>query len=81
MADVKIELDHAGIVSLLKSSEIADACEKQARKMTLATGMKYEPDVYVGKSRVNAGGYQNSKDGKQGICPKCGQWHPNCNCK
>lgn len=58
MANVKIELNSAGIQALLKSSEIAAACEKAAAKMTRATGMEYVPDVYVGKNRVNVGGYK-----------------------
>ena len=58
MANVEIELDSAGIRALLKSSEIADVCEKQAARMTRATGIDYVPDVYVGRNRVNAGGYQ-----------------------
>ncbi len=58
MANVEIELNSSGIVSLLKSSEIASACEKEARKMTLATGMQYQADVYSGRNRVNAAGYE-----------------------
>lgn len=77
MSKVEIELNHAGIVALMKSDAIADVCEKEARRMTLATEMDYEADVYVGRSRVNAGGFQK---GKPKICPKCGEYHPNCSC-
>lgn len=55
MADVVIELNSAGIRELLKSQEIADVCEAQAARMTRATGVPYVADVYVGKTRVNAG--------------------------
>ena len=55
MAKVEIQLNSAGIRELLKSTEIADACEKQAARMTRATGVEYVADVYVGKTRVNAG--------------------------
>ena len=41
---------------------IADICEAQAARMTRATGMKYEADVHIGKTRVNARGYQNRGD-------------------
>lgn len=58
MGKVEIELDSAGVRALLKSSEIADVCEKQAARMTRATGIEYVPDIYVGRNRVNAGGYQ-----------------------
>lgn len=60
MADVEIELNHGAIMALLKSDEIAQVCEKEAQRMTRATGMDYESDVYVGRSRVNAGGYQEA---------------------
>ena len=55
MSSVKIELNGAGIRELLKSPEIAAACEKQAERMTRATGVPYVADVYVGRTRVNAG--------------------------
>lgn len=56
MDNVRIELNSAGIQKLLKSTEIADVCEQQAQRMTQATGVKYEADVYVGRTRVNARG-------------------------
>lgn len=55
MANVKIELNSAGIRSLLKSTAVSNVCEAQAARMTRATGVEYVPDVYVGKTRVNAG--------------------------
>lgn len=58
MAKVEIVLDYAGIQALLKSAEIAAACETEAEKKTRATGMDYVSDVYMGRTRVNAGGYQ-----------------------
>lgn len=60
MADVVIKLNGAGIRELLKSAEISEICEKAAEKMTRATGMGYVSDVYVGKTRVNAGGYKRN---------------------
>lgn len=64
----------------LKSSEIADVCEKEAERMTRATGMSYKSDVFTGKTRVNARGYQQGENGEESVCPKCGHSHPNCNC-
>lgn len=55
MADVEIVLNSAGIRQLLKSGEIANVCESKAARMTRATGVEYVADVYVGKTRVNAG--------------------------
>ena len=58
MAEFRIELNNAGIRELLRSSEVADVCEKEAARMTRATGMEYVPDVHIGKNRANAGGYE-----------------------
>ena len=83
MADFRIELNSAGVRALLQSAEIGRVCEEQARRMTLATGMKYTADVHVGKNRVNAGGYDRveGKDEGRKICPSCGLWHPHCHCR
>lgn len=58
MANVIIELNSQGIQELLKSDEIASVCVKEAEKMTRATGVDYVADVYIGKTRVAAGGYK-----------------------
>lgn len=55
MANVEIVLNSAGVRELLKSSAIASVCEAQAARMTRAAGVEYVSDVYVGKTRVNAG--------------------------
>ena len=54
MANVEVKLNSAGVVELLKSPEIAKACEKQAARMTRATKVRYVADVYYGRNRVNA---------------------------
>lgn len=54
MAKVLIELDGAEIQELLKSQEIANVCESEAKRMTQAAGIKYTADVYTGRTRVNA---------------------------
>lgn len=58
MAKVEIQLNSAGIRELLKSQEIGNICEAQAARMTRATGVEYKADVYVGRTRVNAGARQ-----------------------
>lgn len=45
--------ENAGAV-FLKSEEIANVCEKEADRMTRATGMEYKADVRLGKKRVRA---------------------------
>ena len=55
MANVKVELNRAGVRELLRSSEIGAVCEKQAARMTRAAGVSYVADVHVGRNRVNAG--------------------------
>ena len=81
MAKTRFEWDyHAAGNLLLKSPEITAICEAEAVRMTRATGMEYIPDVFMGRQRVKVGGYQKSDDSKAGICPKCGRWHPNCDC-
>ena len=62
MSKVVIELDSEGIRALLRSDEVAEVCEEQAKRMTRATGMHYVPDIYVGRNRVNAGGYGEVTD-------------------
>lgn len=62
MDKIKIELNSAGIRELLKSDEIASVCESQAARMTRATGVEYVPDVYVGRTRVNAGAQRGREE-------------------
>lgn len=52
--NVKIVLNSAGIQELLKSSAIAAVCEREAERMSYLAGVPYKPDVFVGKTRVNA---------------------------
>lgn len=83
MAKKQFEWDYVAAGDLmLRSSKIATVCEKEAAKMTRTTGMEYVPDVRIGSVRVVANGYQTQgkSNGKQGICPQCGRWHPNCRC-
>lgn len=65
MANVEIMLDSAGVQALLKSAEVAAVCEKEAARMTQATGMEYVSDVFIGKTRVNASAYQDKGGDKE----------------
>ena len=62
MANIVIELNSAEIRELLKSPEIANACENAAQKMTTAAGIKYTADVYTGRTRVNARAIRRASD-------------------
>ena len=83
MSSVKIVLDSDGIQELLKSEEMAEVCEREAERMTRATGMEYKSDVRVGKYRVRVSAYDKNADKKveYPICPKCGVAHAHCRCK
>lgn len=81
MAKVTVELNMPEIYNILKTPEIASVCESAAEKMTQATGTQYTPDVYTGKTRVNAAGYKKQSDKDRKVCQKCGKAHPNCRCK
>ena len=51
---VRIELNSAGIVELLKSSEIESCCNEIAQGVAARAGDGYEVNTHVGKKRVNA---------------------------
>lgn len=81
MARKTFEWDYAAAGELLlRSAEITEFCEKEAERMTRATGMSYEPNVYMGKNRVRVGSYDKSGTAQYPVCPACGRSHPNCNC-
>lgn len=65
MGNVMIELNSAGIQELLKSEEIASACESAAEKMTEAVGVKYTADIYIGRTRVNARAIRRAKNDRE----------------
>jgi hypothetical protein len=61
MAKNPFEWDYQAAGDLmLRSPEIAEVCEKEAERMTRATGIQYKSDVVYGKTRVNAAGYQST---------------------
>lgn len=51
--NLKVELNSQGIRELLKSQEVMDACEKEAKKVQDRAGEGYELSRYTGASRVN----------------------------
>lgn len=56
MAKTKFVWDYEAAGDLLlRSQAIAGVCEAEAEKMTRASGVRYEADVRMGRSRVNAG--------------------------
>ena len=63
MAKNQFEWDYQAAGDLmLRSPEIAAVCEKEAERMTRATGMPYQSDVMVGRTRVNARGRLKGKE-------------------
>lgn len=81
MGKTRVVWDYAAAGELLlKSEEIAAVCEDEAERMTQATGMEYISDVRVGSKRVRAGAYGKAEESAARVCPKCGEWHPNCRC-
>lgn len=84
MAKKDFEWDYSAAGNLmLRSSEISAICESEAARLTRATGVNYVPDVQMGRTRVRAGGFQKASeaDMQRAVCPKCGEWHPRCNCR
>lgn len=64
MADVRIELNSAGIQELLKSSEMQSMLLDQANHV--ASGLDgYETSVYVGRTRANASIVAVTKEAKK----------------
>lgn len=59
---LKVELDTSAVRDLLRSSAVADVCETEAARRSRATGVKYVPDVYYGRNRVNAGGHEAGEE-------------------
>ena len=63
MASKNFEWDYQAAGDLmLRSPEIAEICEKEAARMTRATGMPYHSDVMVGRTRVIAAGRTKAKE-------------------
>ena len=62
------DYDAAGDL-MLRSQEIADVCEKEAARITRAAGVEYRSDVRVGRTRVNARGY-DKMSGEKGVYKK-----------
>lgn len=63
MARKNFEWDYQAAGDLmLRSPEIAEVCEKEAERMTRATGMPYRSDVRVLQTRVAARGKTKAKE-------------------
>ena len=54
MANVKIELDSAGVRELLRSEEMKTICEEYANNAVSKLGDGYAVTAMIGKNRANA---------------------------
>ena len=54
MSDVRIELNHDGIRTLLRSEEMKQVVEAEASRVQQKLGEGYEVSSYTGPGRVNA---------------------------
>ena len=61
MSKVKIKLNDAGFVELLKSQEIANAVKEVADQVAARAGDEYATDVYLAGTRVIASVYTDTK--------------------
>lgn len=53
MADVRIELNEAGVRELMQSAEMMQICRQHANRALSSLGRGYDISEYVGKTRVN----------------------------
>lgn len=61
MSKVEVKLNTAGVGELLKSAEAMAVCEQYANNAQARLGDGYIVTTYVGKTRVNASVYAESK--------------------
>ena len=61
MSKVKIKLNDAGFIELLKSQEITDAVKEVAEQVAARAGDGYATDVYPAETRVIASVYTETK--------------------
>jgi hypothetical protein len=62
MGKVEFEMDSAGVIALMKSSEMLDGCTQIANGIVSRLGDGYEADPYPGgKTRINVGIKTNTK--------------------
>ena len=62
MSKVKIELNDAGFIELLKSQDIANAVKEVAEQVAARAGDGYATDVYQAGTRVIASVYTETKE-------------------
>ena len=62
MSKVKIELNDAGFIELLKSQEITDAVKEVADQVAARAGDGYATDVYQAGTRVIASVYTETEE-------------------
>lgn len=65
MSKVKFELNRSGVASLMKSSNMQKVISKHATNIKNRSGQGYAQDVYVGKNRVNAMVWAETKEARK----------------
>lgn len=65
MANVKIELNEAGVRELLRSDEMRMKCEKHANEAIGRLGPGYTVTSHTGRNRVNASVLAESYEAKR----------------
>ena len=65
MSKLKIELDSAGIQTLLKFQEIVETLQEQADNIRAQLGDQYQTSQHIGKTRANVSVYTEDPDALQ----------------
>lgn len=65
MSKLEIQLDSAGIQTLLKSQEIVDVLQSQADNIRAQLGDQYQTSQHIGKTRANVSVYTEDPDALQ----------------
>lgn len=63
MSRIKVKLNKAGVRSLLKSAEVAEACMQEARQIQARAGENYEAEARRYPERTGAAVYPANADG------------------
>lgn len=65
MAKVRFELNHKGVIELMKSPEMTAICKEYADNAQSMLGDGYIVTTYPGKTRTNASIYAESDEAKR----------------
>lgn len=64
MSKVKFELNRKGVADLMKSGNMQSIIKKNASNIRGRAGTGYQQDLYVGKNRVNAHVWAETREAK-----------------